>query len=84
MEGILRPEDPGNVDRIFVFSRDELGYLPQQTKALPLILYLLYGQRESSKQYLAELIKRYQEELASLKRAVKLDSELNNLLPYII
>jgi len=84
LEGILRPEDPGNVDRIFVFSRDELGYLPQQTKALPLILYLLYGQRESSKQYLAELIKRYQEELASLKRAVKLDSELNNLLPYII
>jgi DNA-binding CsgD family transcriptional regulator len=84
LENTLKPEEPGNLDRIFVFSRDELGYLPQQTKALPLIVYLLYGQRESSKQYFTELITRYQEELALLKRAVKLDLELKNLLPYII
>ena len=84
LENILGPEEPGNLDRTLVFSREELGYLPQQTKALPLIVYLLYGQRESSKQFFAELIKRYQEELVSLKRAAKLDLELNNLLPYVI
>jgi DNA-binding CsgD family transcriptional regulator len=84
LERILRPEEPGNLDRIFIFSKDELGYLPQQTKALPLIVYLLYGQREPSKQYFAELIKRYQEELASLKKAVKPDLELKKLLSNII
>jgi DNA-binding CsgD family transcriptional regulator len=33
LESILRPEEPGNLDRIFVFSKDLLSYLPQQTKA---------------------------------------------------
>jgi DNA-binding CsgD family transcriptional regulator len=84
LEGALRPEEAGSLDRIFVFSRDELGYLPQQTLALPLIVYLLYGQGESSKQYFAELIKRDREELASLKRAARLDSGLKNLFSYII
>jgi DNA-binding CsgD family transcriptional regulator len=84
LESTLRPEEPGNLDRIFVFSSDELSYLPQQTEGLPLIVYLLYGQRESTKRYFSELFKRYQEELTSLKRAARLDSELNNLLPYII
>jgi hypothetical protein len=84
LESVLRPEEPGNLDRIFVFSKDELGYLPQQTKALPLIVYLLYGQRESSKQDFAKLNKSYQEEVVSIKRATKLVSELNNLLLYII
>ena len=84
LESTLRPEEPGNLDRIFVFSRDELSYLPQQTKAFPLIVYLLYGQRGSTKQHFAELFKRYQEELTSLKRAARLDSGLNHLLPYII
>jgi DNA-binding CsgD family transcriptional regulator len=67
LESTLKPEETGNLDRIFVFSRDELSYLPQQSKALPLIVYLLYGQRESTKLYFAELFKRYQEELTSLK-----------------
>jgi hypothetical protein len=61
-----------------------LSYLPLQSRALPLIVYLLYGKRESTKLYFAELFKRYQEELTSLKGAAKLDSELNNIFPYII
>jgi DNA-binding CsgD family transcriptional regulator len=84
LESTLMPEEPGNLDRIFAFAKEELSYLPQQTMALPLIVYLLYGQRESTKQYIAKLIKNYHEELSSLKRASKRDSEFNDLLPFII
>jgi hypothetical protein len=80
----LKPEEPGNLDRIFAFAKEELSYLPQKTMALPLIVYLLYGQRGSSKQYFAELFKKYQEEISLLKRAARFGSELTNLLPYII
>ncbi len=43
LESRLRPEEPGNLDRILDFARNELAYLPQQTHALPLLVYLLYG-----------------------------------------
>jgi hypothetical protein len=84
LESTLKPAEPGNLDRIFAFSRDELGYLPQQTQALPLIVYLLYGRREHFRPYWEDLIKRYREEQVSLKRSAKVDSEFKELLSYII
>jgi DNA-binding CsgD family transcriptional regulator len=84
LENILKSAEPGNLDRIFTFVRDELAYIPQSTHAIPLIVFLLYSHQAQAKQYSLELIKRDREELSTSKKAVKLDAEFKSLLPYII
>ena len=72
------------MDRIFIFARDELAYLPQSTHAISLVVFLLYGHQEQAKKYSLELIKRDREELRASRKAIKLEAEFRSLLPYII
>ena len=84
LESIIRPTEPGNLNRIFDFARDELAYLPQHTRALPLLVYMLYGQGERASEYLSQLIQRDREEVTALKRAIRSDSAFRDLLAYVI
>ncbi|TMD65881.1 MAG: hypothetical protein E6I91_09645 [Chloroflexi bacterium] len=84
LENILRPAEPDLLDRIFIFARDELAYLPQSTHAISLVVFLLYGHQEQAKKCSLELIKRDREELRASRKAIKLEAEFRSLLPYII
>ncbi len=84
LRSILRPEESGNLDRIFAFARDELAYLPQETHALPLLIRLLYGQGGQAEEYLFELIQLHRQEVIALWQAAQSEAEFKNLLTYII
>ncbi|SRR6266487_1993052 len=84
LERTLRPEEPGNLDRILDFARNELAYLPQQTHALPLLVNLLYGTGEQASDYLPKLKQRDREEVIALRRAARSDIEFRELLAYVI
>ena len=84
LERTVRPAEPGNLDRIFDFARNELAYLPQGTHALPLLIYLLYGRGAQAEEYLSKLIHQHRQEVIALRRAAKSDSDFKNLLAYII
>jgi hypothetical protein len=43
LEEILRPGEPGLLDRLHAFTGSELACLPPQTHGLPLLVSLLYG-----------------------------------------
>ena len=84
LESTLRPEEPGNLDRIFDFARNELAYLPQQTHALPLLIYLLYGTGDQARDYLFKLRQRDRAEVIALRKAARSDIEFRELLANVI
>ncbi len=84
LKSILRPEESGNLDRIFAFARDDLAYLPQETHALPLLIRLLYGQGGQAEEYLSELIQLHRQKVIALRQAAQSEAEFKSLLTYII
>lgn len=83
LNSILRPEETGNLDRIFAFARDELAFLPQETHALPLLIRLLYGQGGQAEEYLSDLIQLHRQEVIALKKSSRSAAEFKNLLAYV-
>ncbi len=56
LEEIIRPEEPGHLERIFAFARENLAALPLHTHAFPLLVFLFYGEGERGKHILSQLL----------------------------
>lgn len=55
IEESIHPEEPGWLQRTLEFAERELAFLPRRTHALPLLVYLLYGQGVRVSQTLTQL-----------------------------
>ena len=84
LQEIIRPDEPGHVDRLVAFVEDELSYLPTRTHALPLVAFLTYARKDSAKSFQEEAQQRIRDLRQSRRRERRQRWKLEQLLPYVI
>lgn len=84
LQGIIRPDELGHMDRLVAFIENDLCYLPTQTHALPLVTSLMYESTNKAQSYQKEVGRRIRELHQSRRREYKQRCRLEHLLSYVI